>query len=99
MACETDDHTHHRHRRRRRRHSVIDLGWAEMVPLQFAAEYPRFLTPEPIETATGISWGGGEGDVQRSQDRRYYLSCVRDRAEREGGLALWYYWILSRSDE
>ncbi|KAF6840012.1 hypothetical protein CMUS01_04061 [Colletotrichum musicola] len=28
---------------------IIDLGWAELVPLQFAAVFPRFLTHEPAQ--------------------------------------------------
>jgi hypothetical protein len=34
-------------------YSVLDLGWADMVPLQFAAEYPRFLTHEPFQIHSG----------------------------------------------
>ena len=69
-----------------------------MVPLQYAAEYPRFLQHEPVDTGAGISWTR-TGDTQIQQDRVFYLSCIKDRAEREGGLASLYYQLLSRTDE
>ncbi|KAK4150671.1 hypothetical protein C8A00DRAFT_36730 [Chaetomidium leptoderma] len=76
--------------------SIIDLGWAEMVPLQFAAVYPRFLTHEPGERAQGVS---ARNSPQMNQDRAFYLECVKTRAQREGGIELDYYRVLSRGDE
>ncbi|KAK4038465.1 hypothetical protein C8A01DRAFT_17461 [Parachaetomium inaequale] len=76
--------------------SIIDLGWAEMVPLQFAAVYPRFLTHEPGEGAQGFS---ARNTRQMKQDRAFYLESVRARARREGGIELDYYRALSRDDE
>ncbi len=67
-----------------------------MVPLQFAAVYPRFLTHEPGEGAQGFSVRNSQ---QMKQDRAFYLECVRTRATREGGIELDYYRALSRDDE
>jgi len=67
-----------------------------MVPLQFAAVYPRFLTHEPGEGAQGFSVRNSR---QMKQDRAFYLECVRTRAMREGGIELDYYRVLSRDDE
>ncbi|KAK4132535.1 hypothetical protein BT67DRAFT_443733 [Trichocladium antarcticum] len=76
--------------------SIIDLGWAEMVPLQFAAVYPRFLTHEPREGAQGFSVLNSR---QMKKDRAFYLECVKTRATQEGGIELDYYRALSRDDE
>ncbi|KAK4189872.1 hypothetical protein QBC35DRAFT_379302 [Podospora australis] len=76
--------------------SFIDSGWAEFVPLQFAAVYPRFLTHEPREGAQGFS---ARNTQQMKQDRAFYLECVEIRARREGGFELDYHRTLSRNDE
>jgi hypothetical protein len=76
--------------------SIIDLGWAELLPLQFAAVYPRFLTYEPNEGVLGFA---SRDTKQMREDRTYYLKCIHGRATREGGIALDYYRVLSREDE
>lgn len=83
-------------------HSVIDLGWADMVPLQFAAEYPRFLTHEPDHAGaciqTTFDWKKKNTDIMK-RDRQFYLDCVRDRALLKGGITHTYYQLLARPDE
>jgi len=69
-----------------------------MVPLQFAAEYPRFLTHEPFETPDGFVWSGHDS-IAMCEDRKFYLDCIRERAESEGGICRQYWQILARSDE
>ncbi|KAB5570378.1 hypothetical protein GE09DRAFT_1171077 [Coniochaeta sp. 2T2.1] len=76
--------------------SIIDLGWAELVPLQFAAVYPRFLTHEPDDGAVKFASRDTE---QMREDRTFYLQCIQGRATREGGIALDYYRVLEREDE
>lgn len=78
---------------------IIDLGWAEMLPLQFAAEYPRFLTYEPVEEHSGVFDWTQRDTVQMKRDRAFYLECVRIRAETEGGIARDYSGVLARTDE
>jgi hypothetical protein len=80
---------------------VLDLGWGDMVPLQFAAEYPRFLTHEPVQISSGTTvfdWQKKNTDIMK-RDRLFYLDCVRERACSEGGIARDYYQLLARSDE
>lgn len=67
-----------------------------MVPLQFAAAYPRFLTHEPGDGAQGFSVRNTQ---QMKEDRAFYLECVKTRATRVGGIELDYYRALSRDDE
>ena len=69
-----------------------------MVPLQFAAEYPKFVTHEPFETAHGFVWSRHDSVMMR-EDRKVYLECIRERAEREGGIYQQYYQVLARDDE
>ncbi|KAF2021332.1 hypothetical protein BU24DRAFT_19415 [Aaosphaeria arxii CBS 175.79] len=72
-----------------------------MVPLQFAAEYPRFLTHEPVQICPGFTafdWERRDTDVMK-RDRFYYLDCVREIACLEGGIARDYYELLARPDE
>ncbi|KAF6811184.1 hypothetical protein CSOJ01_05863 [Colletotrichum sojae] len=76
---------------------IIDLGWAELVPLQFAAVYPRFLTHEPSES-DGLDWTARD-TKQMEQDRAFYLECIRTRANQEGGILLDYLRVISRQDE
>jgi hypothetical protein len=83
---------------------VIDLGWADMVPLQFAAAYPRFLTHEPVQICSGsfrktvFDWQKKNTNMMK-RDRQFYLDCVRERACSEGGIAHDYFQLLARSDE
>ncbi|KAI1419465.1 hypothetical protein F5Y12DRAFT_247103 [Xylaria sp. FL1777] len=76
--------------------SIIDLGWAEMLPLQFAAVYPRFLTHEPGVDGQGFT---RRNTKQMKQDRDFYLECVKARAIQDGGIVMDYYRVLSREDE
>ena len=77
--------------------SILDSGWAEMVPLQFAATYPRFLTHEPLQHGS-FDWTAT--DTNRMQkDRLVSRECIRDRAVHEGGVCQVYYDILCREDE
>jgi hypothetical protein len=75
-----------------------------MVPLQFAAEYPRFLTHEPEQiyldshTRTVFEWRKKNTGMMR-RDREFYLNCVKERAASEGGIVDDYYRLLARSDE
>lgn len=79
--------------------SIIDLGWAEFVPLQFAAVYPRFLTHEPVK-GEGYDWTARNTE-QMEQDRAFYLECVKERAFGEEGnsMLMNYYRVLAREDE
>jgi hypothetical protein len=65
-----------------------------MVPLQFAAGYPRLLTYEP----TGSSLQT-KNTAMMERDRQFYLNCVKERASTEGGIELDYNQVLSRDDE
>ena len=76
--------------------SILDLGWAEMVPLQFAATYPRFLTHEPRQHGS-FDWVATNTD-RMQKDRLAFRECIRDRAVREGGVCQDYYDILSGED-
>ncbi|KAI5256820.1 hypothetical protein E4T42_01392 [Aureobasidium subglaciale] len=82
--------------------SVIDLGWAEMVPLQFAAAYPRFLTHEPRPSTHSSSASfdyATTNTATMQQDRLVFRECVQARALSEGGIYQTYYDLLSRKDE
>jgi hypothetical protein len=83
-------------------YSIIDLGWAEMIPLQFAATYPRFLTHEPrsggTETHKTFDWAATDTDCMQ-EDRLVFRNCIRDRALLEGGLCQVYHDLLGRDDE
>ncbi|KID97317.1 Protein kinase-like domain protein, partial [Metarhizium majus ARSEF 297] len=80
---------------------IIDLGWAELVPLQFAAVYPRFLTHEPLEGQEN-GWTGRDSE-QMELDRAFYLECIQERAIQAQGeglnMLMDYYRVLSREDE
>ncbi|KAF6839195.1 hypothetical protein CPLU01_01933 [Colletotrichum plurivorum] len=76
---------------------IIDLGWAELVPLQFAAVFPRFLTHEPAQNH-GIDWTARD-TKQMEQDRAFYLECIRTKTTREGGIFLDYLRVISRQNE
>lgn len=84
--------------------SIIDLGWAEMLPLQFAAAYPRFLTHEPIErqpeqeSSHNFDWLY-RGPAAMGRDRKFYLDCLEQLAHDSGGVTEQYYDILRRPDE
>ncbi|KAI5206093.1 hypothetical protein E4T39_02771 [Aureobasidium subglaciale] len=82
--------------------SVIDLGWVEMIPFQYAAAYPRFLTHEPRPSThdSGASFDFATTNTDTmQQDRLVFRECVRARALSEGGIYQTYYDLLGRKDE
>lgn len=68
-----------------------------MIPLQFAAVYPRFLTNEPQMTNGEYYWPNSSQMMDR--DRRFYLQCIGNIALARGGTAKTYYEVLQREDE
>lgn len=51
--------------------SIIDLGFADFRPLQFAAEFPRFLLHEPNENEDGsFTWAQQDSEIMR-EDRAF----------------------------
>lgn len=81
--------------------SIIDFGWAQMMPLQFAAVFPRFLTHEPVERgddAWDLTWRHCKNEVM-DRDRGFYLDCVKAIAGETEDLVARYCEILCRSDE
>jgi hypothetical protein len=77
--------------------SIIDWGFSAMVPLQYAAVYPRFLTNEPQIIRGAVIWPRITPTMDR--DRQFYLQCIEDIASHRGGIAQDYYEILAREDE
>ncbi|KFY67772.1 hypothetical protein V497_00236 [Pseudogymnoascus sp. VKM F-4516 (FW-969)] len=89
--------------------AIIDLGFAEILPLQFSACFPNFLTYEfesphdPIEVEHGsgadgpLVWGSKNTEMMR-RDRAFYLQCVK---ELSGGDPLLeaYYQLLAAEKE
>lgn len=75
-----------------------------MVPLQFAAVYPRFLTYQPSEVRSengdivSFEWSVKHTSIM-IRDRAFYLDCVNQRAHSEGGIARDFYKVLARHDE
>lgn len=68
-----------------------------MMPLQFAAVYPRFLTNEPEWKGDHFHWP--QNNPQMTGDRLFYLSCIKDLACHRGGISWDYYKVLARTDE
>ncbi|OBT67922.1 hypothetical protein VE03_02584 [Pseudogymnoascus sp. 23342-1-I1] len=83
---------------------IIDLGWSDMVPLQFAAVYPRFLTYQPSQVClekgdvVSFDWSVKYTSIMM-RDRAFYLNCIKRRAYSEGGIALDFYKALDRPGE
>lgn len=69
-----------------------------MVPLQFAAAYPRFLTHEPPCKYGPFDWAA-KNTVCMQEDRLVFRECIRDRAVLQGGLCQIYHDLLCREDE
>lgn len=78
--------------------SIVDMGSAHMVPIQFAAVFPLFLIHyhDILESKADASacmppvW---------YEDREFYLRCVQERAEMDGGLARQVYNVIRRPEE
>ena len=68
-----------------------------MIPLQYAAVYPRFLTNEPQISGGEVIWPNETAAMRR--DREVYLACIQAIALDMGGIYQDYYNILARSDE
>ncbi|KAJ8068033.1 hypothetical protein OCU04_003610 [Sclerotinia nivalis] len=69
---------------------IIDLGWSDMVPLQFAAVYPRFLAYQPhvfSNNEAAVGWPIKNTSIMM-RDRAFYLDCIRQCACSDGGIAL-----------
>lgn len=77
---------------------IIDLGSAQMVPLQFAATYPNFLVHPTTWLESYADPHSASCPVQ-SLDRAYYQDCIRGMADELGGIAREYSCLLSRPDE
>jgi hypothetical protein len=61
--------------------------------------YPKFLTHEPVN---GHAWERNTRNTeQMERDRAFYLQCIKERAdqEKEDGMLMEYYRVLSRDDE
>lgn len=68
-----------------------------MVPLQFAAAYPRFLTNEPCLVNGKAHWPLHSQTLER--DRRFYVECIKKIVLSKGGIAQDYYEMLAREDK
>lgn len=82
-----------------RRSSILDLGFATTVPLQFSAVYPRFLTNEPRLEGGKFDWSQCAYSQTQKDDRAFYLQCIIDMAPEKGEYARIYSEILARDDE
>ncbi|ATY64096.1 kinase-like domain [Cordyceps militaris] len=79
--------------------SVIDLGCASMIPLQFSTLYPKFLTNEPRQTGDTFDWSPCCYSEKQVQDRDFYLQCIKEIAPTKGLDAQIYAEILGREDQ
>ena len=70
-----------------------------MVPLQFSAVYPRFLTNEPRLVGDKFDWSQCAYSPTQKDDRAFYLRCIMDMARIKGGYARVYSEILARDDQ
>lgn len=70
-----------------------------MIPLQFAAFYPKFLTNEPRQIGDIFDWSQCYYSETQIQDRRFFLQCIKDRAPDKGRHAQIYAEMLSRDDQ
>lgn len=70
-----------------------------MVPLQFSAVYPRFLTDEPRLVGDKFDWSQCAYSQRQKDDRSFYLQCIIDMAQAKGEYALVYAEILARDDQ
>ncbi|KFZ07804.1 hypothetical protein V501_06207 [Pseudogymnoascus sp. VKM F-4519 (FW-2642)] len=89
--------------------AIIDLGFAEIIPLQFSACFPNFLTHEfeslhePVEVEHGsgtdgpLVWRSRNTGMMR-RDRAFYLRCVEEFSRGDSMLEA-YYELLAAKDE
>jgi hypothetical protein len=77
----------------------VDWGTATMVPLQFSAVYPRFLTNEPRLVGDMFDWSQCAYSQTQKDDRSFYLQCIIDMAPAKGEYARVYSEILARDDQ
>ncbi|KAI0430527.1 hypothetical protein F5Y09DRAFT_226845 [Xylaria sp. FL1042] len=78
---------------------IVDMGIATMVPLQFSAVYPRFLTSEPRLIEGVFDWSCcGHSQAQKA-DRDFYLQCIIDMAPGKGKQACQYAEILALDNQ
>jgi len=89
--------------------AIIDLGFAEMVPLQFSACFPNSLTydfqssNEPVEVEYGsgvdgqLVWRSKNTPMMR-RDRTFYLQCVKELSRGDALLEV-YYQVLAANNE
>ncbi|KAI0103701.1 hypothetical protein GGR51DRAFT_524126 [Nemania sp. FL0031] len=77
---------------------IIDMGTATMVPLQFSAVYPRFLTSEPRQIEGVFDWSCCNHSKAQKADRAFFLQCITDMAPRKGEQACRYAEILALDD-
>ncbi|OAQ98759.1 hypothetical protein LLEC1_05794 [Akanthomyces lecanii] len=79
--------------------SVIDLGCASMIPLQFSALYPKFVTNEPRKIGNTFDWSQCRYSERQIQDREFFLQCIKEKATTKGHDAQIYAEILGREDQ
>lgn len=87
---------------------IIDLGFAEMIPLQFAACFPNFLTHDfqSLHDQAEVEHGNTHGPLvwrpkntpMMRRDRAFYLQCVKELSEGDPMLEE-YYRLLADKDE
>ncbi|OBT46060.1 hypothetical protein VE00_02881 [Pseudogymnoascus sp. WSF 3629] len=89
--------------------AIINLGFAEIIPLQFSACFPNFLTHdfeslyEPVEVEHGsgtdgpLVWQSRNTEMMR-RDREFYLRCVEEFSRGDSMLEK-YYQLLAAEDE
>ncbi|KAM5446987.1 hypothetical protein MaudCBS49596_006167 [Microsporum audouinii] len=88
--------------------AIIDLGFAEMIPLQFAACFPNFLTHDfqSLHDQVEVEHGNTHGPLvwrpkntpMMRRDRAFYLQCVKELSEGDPMLEE-YYRLLADKDE
>lgn len=91
---------------------IIDYGFAEYLPLQFAAVFPRFLDHESYhdqddidvepeysdDAASSLVWRSKNSEAKR-RDRRVFLDTVKSLCDTHGHIYHSFYRILSAKEE
>ncbi|OBT82269.1 hypothetical protein VE02_08904 [Pseudogymnoascus sp. 03VT05] len=88
--------------------AIIDLGFAEIILLQFSTCFPNFLTHdfesehEPVEAEYGSETDGPlvwrSRNIMMRRDREFYLQCV-EKLSCGGPMLEKYYRLLAAEDE